>query len=115
MTETDDHLTHLDELGKKLQSEKKYIEALEVVEEALLLRKDRYGLNSEQVQATCKQLCEICNLLAMVYLQNENYTLSLELLKRAEMLASNNKQVKAITFNNFACYFRRMGKIRTSL
>ena len=54
MTETDDHLTHLDELGKKLQSEKKYIEALEVVEEALLLRKDRYGLNSEQVQATCK-------------------------------------------------------------
>jgi hypothetical protein len=26
----------------------------------------------------------------------------------------NYEQGKAITFNNFACYFRRIGKIRTA-
>jgi tetratricopeptide (TPR) repeat protein len=36
-------------------------------------------------------------------------------LKRAEGHATNNKKLKAATYNNFACFFGRTKKIRTAL
>ena len=39
----------------------------------------------------------------------------MELLKRAEEHAANNKKLKAATYNNFACFFGRTKKIRTAL
>jgi hypothetical protein len=50
-----------------------------------------------------------------VYLQEQHFDASLDLLKRAEMLAMNNKEAKAITYNNYAVYFKNVGKIRTAL
>mmetsp|Transcript_38615 Transcript_38615/g.43864 ORF Transcript_38615/g.43864 Transcript_38615/m.43864 type:complete len:300 (-) Transcript_38615:1970-2869(-) len=51
----------------------------------------------------------------MIYLQKENYQMALDLLKKSEILCENYDQGKAITYNNFACYYRRIGKLRTAL
>jgi tetratricopeptide (TPR) repeat protein len=51
----------------------------------------------------------------MVYLQRDNFQMALELLKRAEMLAERSEASKGVTFNNFACYYRRVGKVKIAL
>ena len=58
---------------------------------------------------------EMCNLLAMTYLQQEDYSLVLELLKKAEILTEKDAAARAATFNNFACYYRRQGKLHAAL
>ena len=58
---------------------------------------------------------EMCNLLAMTYLQQEDYSLVLELLKKAEILIEKDAAARAATFNNFACYYRRQGKLHSAL
>lgn len=98
----EERLNELDAQAAELQKEGNYSEALEISEEALILRKNKYGINSKQVAKSCKQLCELCNLLSMAYLQKDNFSMSYDLLKRSEMLAEKNEQGKAVTFNNFA-------------
>ena len=51
----------------------------------------------------------------MIYLQKESYDISLELLKKAELLTSVSNSLKAVTFNNLACYYRKANKLRIGL
>ena len=39
----------------------------------------------------------------------------MEFLKKAEVLGQNSIELKAITYNNMACYYRRIGKLQTAL
>ncbi len=97
----------------------------------------------------CKTVGEMCNLLAMTYLQQEEFSMVsrprvladcgllfvellrgcrlaaltsagwpprvcdvraeqvLELLKKAEILTERDDAGRAVTYNNFACYYRR--------
>ena len=57
----------------------------------------------------------MCNLLAMTYLQQEDFAMVLELLKKAEILTERDPPGRAVTFNNLACYYRRQGKLHASL
>jgi tetratricopeptide (TPR) repeat protein len=43
----------------------------------------------------------------MQYLQQGEFEQSFELLQKAEVLSIRDDSSKAITFNNFACYYRR--------
>lgn len=43
------------------------------------------------------------------------FDVTLELLKKAEVLTERHKAVRAVTFNNMACYYRKRGKLRTAL
>lgn len=108
-------LDELDQRSATLQKDGDYIGALEAVEEALRKRKELYGVDSEQVAKTCERLCELCNLMAIQYLERQDYALSLDLLKRAELLSEKSVKSKAATYNNFACYFRRIGKLKTAV
>ena len=54
-------------------------------------------------------------MLAMIYLKNSEEEMALDLLRRSEILCENNDQGKAITYNNIACYYRRIGKLRVAL
>ena len=47
----------------------KYLEALECMERGLVLRQHFFGADSEEVWRACKTVGEMCNLLAMTYLQ----------------------------------------------
>jgi hypothetical protein len=40
---------------------------------------------------------------------------ALELLKKAETLTEEHDRFSAVTYNNFACSFRRTKKLRTAL
>lgn len=45
----------------------------------------------------------------------ENYAIALELLKKAEAFTDEGDRYRAVTYNNFACIFRRTKKLRSAL
>jgi hypothetical protein len=49
------------------------------------------GTTSPEFSRTCKQLCEICNILAVYYLKKEDINSALDLLKKSEELCENNE------------------------
>jgi tetratricopeptide (TPR) repeat protein len=115
-------LEELDKNVAELKKEGKYIEALDLLEQGLTIRKTRFGEESEEVKVSYKQLCELCNILATFYMQREDSHLALDLLKRAEILAKNDNHAQAITFNNLSCYYRKanqpskaLGYLKTAL
>lgn len=118
MTSSDHWLTSLQELDQvciDLQREGKYLEALECMEKGLILRQQYYGPESDEVWETCKTVGELCNLLAMTYLQQEDYNMVSELLKKAEILTERDPISRAATYNNYACFYRRKGKLHSAL
>jgi tetratricopeptide (TPR) repeat protein len=85
------------------------------MERGLVLRQHFFGAESDEVWNACKTVGEMCNLLAMTYLQQEDFNMVLELLKKAEILTERDPPGRAATFNNLACYYRRQGKLHAAL
>ena len=78
-------LNELNEAAAQLQKEGRFLEALECLERGLVLRQRIFGPQSDMVWSACKAAGELCNLLAMTYLQKEDYGMVSELLKKAEI------------------------------
>lgn len=112
MTDQVQELTHTSE---ELQKAGDYLGAFKAVREALRLSKDMYGVDSEPVTQLSGRLCELCNSLGMSYLERSDFPLALDMLRKAEVLAEANEYSRAVTLNNLACYYRRIGKTRTAL
>eukprot|EP00163_Fabomonas_tropica_P006913 TRINITY_DN1650_c0_g1_i2.p1 TRINITY_DN1650_c0_g1~~TRINITY_DN1650_c0_g1_i2.p1 ORF type:complete len:291 (-),score=50.70 TRINITY_DN1650_c0_g1_i2:197-1069(-) len=117
-------LHRIDDVAAKMQIEGRYIEALEQMERALIMRSDMYGLDSEEVWENIKNIASICNSLAMQYVQHENFRVAHDLLKRAEELTvprEYNKmdkerlKIRAVTYNNLGCLYRRQNKLKAAL
>ncbi|CAK4686298.1 hypothetical protein LEN26_006853 [Aphanomyces euteiches] len=108
-------LERLDAKCTQLQQEGKYTDALECMEKGLVLRQHFFGSDSAEVREACKTVGDMCNLLAMTFLQQENFPIVLELLKKAEILTETHPAGRAVTLNNFACYFRRQGNLHKAL
>ncbi|GMF12307.1 unnamed protein product [Phytophthora lilii] len=86
------------------------------MERALVLRRHFFGLESDEVIQACRALAEMCNLLAMSFLQQDNYAVTIDLLKKAEVLTQRHHPVeRATTLNNLACYYRRLGKLHSAM
>jgi tetratricopeptide (TPR) repeat protein len=85
------------------------------MERGLVLRQHFFGADSDEVWRACITVGEMCNLLAMTYLQQEDFAMVLELLKKAEILTERDNAGRAVTFNNLACYYRRQGKLHAAL
>jgi tetratricopeptide (TPR) repeat protein len=108
-------LSHLDDAATALQREGRFLEALECMERGLVLRQRFYGPRSAEVFASCKAAGELCNLLAMTFLQKEDYAMATELLKKAEILTENEPGGRAVTYNNLACFARQQGRLHAAL
>lgn len=108
-------LAVLDKKSETLMQEGKYLESFEVLEEALEVRRNFFGDTSDEYYKTSEKLCELCNMLSMIFLQKEKFDATLEFLKKGEALAQNSLELRAVTFNNMACYYRRIGKLRIAL
>ena len=67
------------------------------------------------MQQVYYEIAIVCNVLSMAHLQKEDYKLCLELLKKAELFTEGNDRMRAITYNNFACLFRKTNKLRNAL
>jgi hypothetical protein len=79
-------LQRIDEASTQLQQQGNYLGALECMERGLVLRQHFFGAESDEVWRACKSVGEMCNLLAMTYLQQQDFSMVLELLKKAEIL-----------------------------
>ena len=79
------------------------------------LKRSTFGENHEEFHRSSHKLCEICNLISMIFLQKEKYDLCQVFLKKAEALALHSHYHKAVTYNNMACYYRRINKFRLAL
>merc|ERR1719498_1468329 len=62
----------------------------------------------------CHQLAEVCNVAGTAMLSQGKLKAAFELLQRADQVADKNQRDKAITWNNLACYYRRIGKLRSA-
>ena len=51
----------------------------------------------------------------MIFLQKDKFDLTLVFLQKADALSCGHPKYLAITLNNKACYYRKTGKLRTSL
>lgn len=52
----------------------------------------------------------------MAHLHTDDFKMSQELLKKAELYVENgNERIRAITFNNLACLYRKTKKLRNAL
>ena len=96
------------------------------------MQKELYGDHSEYVIKSSQESAIICNILSMSFLQKgkfsnllyllylpfinlENFNVALELLRKAETLTQEGDKYRAVTYNNFACIFRRTKKLRSAL
>jgi tetratricopeptide (TPR) repeat protein len=60
---------------------------------------------------SCKKVSYIFDLRTL----SENFNVALELLRKAETLTEEGDKYRAVTYNNFACIFRRTKKLRSAL
>ena len=91
------------------------IEALKRFDQAQQIIKEEQGEDSDQLDVVYNEITIVCNVLSMAHLQREDFKLCTELLKKAELFAEGNDRMKAITYNNFACLFRKTNKLRNAL
>jgi hypothetical protein len=73
------------------------------------------GEGSELLGPVYSEIAILCNVLSMAHLQKEDYKLCNDLLKKAELFSEGNPRIKAMTYNNFACLFRKTNKLRNAL
>ena len=107
-----------------LKREGRHLDALPYMEMSVFLRKQIYGANSREVLKACQVFTTSCNTLAMNCLQKDDYMKAYELLKKAELLTeprgylTDDKarlKLRAVTFNNLGCFYKRRGKLHAAL
>lgn len=107
-----------------LKREGRHLDALPYMETSVFLRKQIYGANSREVLKACQVFTTSCNTLAMNCLQKDDYMKAYELLKKAELLTeprgylTDDKarlKLRAVTFNNLGCFYKRRGKLHAAL
>lgn len=115
MSELVDQIAKLEAKANQLKDSRKYLEALKKFDELIAMQKELYGDKSESVIKSSNEAAIICNILSMSFLQKENFKVALELLRKAESLTEEGDKYRAVTYNNFACIFRREKKLRSAL
>uniref|UniRef100_A0A7S4PHC2 Kinesin light chain n=1 Tax=Guillardia theta TaxID=55529 RepID=A0A7S4PHC2_GUITH len=113
-----------DQMYAAMQQQSKPFDALEHLEKGLFVRKELFGPDHPEVSKVCQIFTTSCNTLAMNSLQRDNHLLAYELLKKAEILTSPSgyirdkkmrMKLRAVTFNNFGCFYKRRGKLHAAL
>ena len=115
MNDVQTHIDKLEEKAISLKNAKRYLESLKKYEEVIQLKKENFGDRDEGTLRTSGEAAIVCNILSMSFLQKENYAIALELLKKAEAFTDEGDRYRAVTYNNFACIFRRTKKLRSAL
>ncbi|CAD8201733.1 unnamed protein product [Paramecium octaurelia] len=88
---------------------------IQKIEASIQQRMEKYGDDDQQKLKYDRILCKLLNQQALVALQVENFEITLKYLKKAELITSSVPELKAQTYSNLACYYRKIGKTRTAL
>ncbi|CAD8105863.1 unnamed protein product [Paramecium sonneborni] len=78
-------------------------------------RQLKYGDEDSRMLKYNQVLCKLLNQQALIALQVQNFQITKKYLKKAELITSYVPELKAQTFSNLACYYRKIGKTRTAL
>ena len=101
--------------AEKLYATGKGLPALSLLEKALVLRHTLYGKDGKELWESCSRMADLCNKLSMKILNSGDFSLSLELLKKAELLSERDLEAQVATNNNFAVYYRKIGKLHAAM
>jgi tetratricopeptide (TPR) repeat protein len=126
---TSQNLAFLEELAAQLKRENRDEEALQFAEQALTLRIQVLGTADFDTLKACESFILLCNSVAMTYLRSGAFQRCYDLLRKAETLShpefgsmdatadyeGRRIRSRAVTLNNFACYFRERSKYRAAL
>ncbi len=96
----------LDVLISKYKSEKNYTECLNLIERSIIIKSQTFGKESQEFLKTAKDLCEVCNLIALSHLKNHQKEEGLSYLLRTEKLFKHHKELLSLSFNNIGCYYK---------
>ena len=108
-------IERIEQEAQKLRDNDQGLEALSLLEKGLVLRHAMYGKDADELWDAGKRMAELCNQLSMRILSGGDFSLSLELLKKAELLSERDEASQASTYNNFAVYYRKIGKLHAAL
>ena len=115
MQDVREQIKMLFEEGERFKKEGRHIDALKKFDECQQVIKRELGENSDQLPGVYNEIAIVCNVLSMAHLQKEDYKLCQDLLKKAELFTEGNQRLRAITYNNYACLFRKTNKLRNAL
>lgn len=85
------------------------------MEIGLAIRESLFGSESDDFFTAVKAVGEVYNRLSIECLKQEDYSKTLTYLQKAQNFTQHDPTGKAMTFNNFACYYRQQGKLGISL
>ena len=81
----------------------------------LSYRQNKHDSDSTEVRSVSRAICELCNLVAMSYLNVEDYQQSMNYLKKAQEYGQHNDANMALTYNNYACFYRRCNDLTLAM
>ncbi len=96
----------LDILIKKYKEEKNYAECLVLIERNIVIKSQSHGKGSPEFLKPAQDLCELCNLIALSHLENNQAEEGLFYLLRTERLFKNYKELLSLCYNNIGCYYK---------
>eukprot|EP00658_Telonema_sp_P-2_P034280 TRINITY_DN2503_c0_g1_i3.p1 TRINITY_DN2503_c0_g1~~TRINITY_DN2503_c0_g1_i3.p1 ORF type:complete len:847 (+),score=219.73 TRINITY_DN2503_c0_g1_i3:98-2638(+) len=120
----DQEVAEMDELIQKQRSQGQLLVMINTMETSLVLQRDRYGEQAEQVLALGEKLVREYNAVAMEALRADQWQDVSELLKKAYVMtepdtffpdSDTRLRLRAITHNNLGCFHKRRGKLSMSL
>jgi hypothetical protein len=104
-----DTQTNIEELDFKInifKSEKNYTECLNLIEKSIIIKSQKYGKESPEFIKTARDLCEVCNLIALSHLKNNQKEEGLSYLLRTEKLFKFHRELLSLSYNNIGCYYK---------
>ena len=96
----------LDLLIKKYKEDKEYEDCLNLIEQNIILKSNVFGKDSPEYIKTGRDLCELCNLIAIEHLENNNKEKGLAYLLKGEKLFKGYKELLCLSYNNTGCYYK---------
>mmetsp|Transcript_125447 Transcript_125447/g.244322 ORF Transcript_125447/g.244322 Transcript_125447/m.244322 type:complete len:461 (+) Transcript_125447:102-1484(+) len=115
-------LDRLEEQAASSAHEGHYVEAAELLEHALELRRIFLGIGHHESHAASDALVSNCNAWGLRCVRTGRWTPALVLLKKAEAMTEaslvpgllRRVPLRIATFNNMCCYFRARGKLHAA-
>lgn len=104
MSKYESEIFLLDDKINELKKQMKLPECLTLIEKSLIIKSEKYGKKSPEFISSGKQLCEVCNLIAIGLAEKGKTKEGLSYLEKAEKLFSNYKEILNICLNNLGCY-----------
>lgn len=104
-----DEQSNIEELDFKINKfklEKNYTECLNIIEKSIIIKSQKFGKESPTFIKTAKDLCEVCNLIALSHLKNNQKEEGLSYLLRTEKLFKYQRELLSLSYNNIGCYYK---------